>query len=300
MPSARRFLSFALAPVLVAGAGLTTISSSFSDQDPSFAPVSKTSQAAKKRHARVRVRGEFNLATFNVLGNDHTNGKRKRNGYASGVQRMRHTVAALRNNDVHVVALQEFEDEQWRAFRKLTKGRYGLFADKRQSANAVAWRKSKFDFVRGRTIGVPYFRGNIHQMPVAFLRHRATNQTMAFTSFHNPVTSKRRPGNDKWRKRATGREIRLATNLRRRGYVAFLAGDFNERTSRWHCRVARATNMVTAGNGVRRGGSCKPLKRMRIDWVFGSNGVRFSNYRALETRLTRRASDHPLIVTHVS
>lgn len=302
-----RHLPLLLASVLTAGVTLAPATSTATSTatgtaqagSAASASAAESSAAAQRGAARVNVKGGFNLATFNVLGNGHTQAGGNRSSFASGADRMRLTVRAFRTRNVDVVALQELEVEQWRAFGKLTDGRYRVWADEKDIANAVAWRKQKFEFVRARTIGVPYFDGKIKQMPVVLLRQRATGQKMAFTSFHNPVTSKKRPGNDKWRKQAIAREITLAKNLRKRGTPTFLSGDFNERSERWHCHVARATNMVTAGNGDRRGGSCRPLDRMRIDWIFGSNGVLFSRYVAAETRRTRRASDHPLIVVRV-
>lgn len=295
-----RRLGLLLVLPLVFGVGPTPLDGDAPAGLTPSASAAEVSAPAPRRAPRVRIKGHFNLATFNVLGNDHTEGRGRRPGFASGVRRMRYTVRAFHARKVDVVALQEFQDEQWRAFRKLTGGRYRVWAHKRDRANAVAWRARKFAFVRGRTIGVPYFDGEIKQMPVVVLRHRATRQKMVFTSFHNPVTSKRRPGNDKWRRQAIAREITLANRLRRHGVPTFLSGDFNERSERWHCRVARATKMVTAGSRSRRGGSCRPPDRLQVDWIFGSAGVIFRNYVAVESRRVRRASDHPLIVVRVS
>lgn len=288
---------FSVLQALVLSVGLGVLPATGASQAATVPPIAVAeSSGTAHRGNGVEIRRGFNLATFNVLGNDHTRG---RDGFGSGVARMALTVRAFRKADLDVIALQEFEEEQWRAFRRQTGGRYQVWADEKHIANAVAWRTSKFAFVRARTIGVPYFSGNIRQMPVVFLRLRATGQTMAFTSFHNPVSNKKHPGNAKWRQRATTREITLANNLRKRDYPAFLSGDFNDRSKQWQCRVARATNMVTAGNGDRQGGSCRPLSRMRIDWIFGSDGVIFSRYAAVESQLVNRASDHPLIVVHV-
>lgn len=291
-------LAFGMGPIPVNGGAQGGLAPPASAAEASAA--AEGSAPAQRRGARVRIKGHFNLATFNVLGHDHTEGRGRRPGFASSARRMRYTVKAFDARKLDVVALQEFQDEQWRTFRKLTRGRYRLWAHKRDSANAVAWRARKFAFVRGRTIGVPYFDGEIKQMPVVVLRHRATGQKMVFTSFHNPVTSKRRPGNDRWRRQAIAREITLANRLRKRGVPTFLSGDFNERSERWHCRVARATKMVTAGSPSRRGGSCRPPDRMQVDWIFGSAGVIFRHYVAVESRRIRRASDHPLVVVRVS
>lgn len=292
-----RHLLLLFVSVLTFAVGLAPAAVASQAVSVSSAPAAESSSAAQSRAPRVNIRREFNLATFNVLGNRHTTGANPR--FDSGAERMRLTVKAFRHRDIDVVALQEFEIQQHRAFRRLTDGRYRVWSDEKDIANAVAWRTSKFKFVRARTIGVPYFHGNIVQMPVVFLRLRSTGQQMAFTSFHNPVTNKKRRDSAKWRRKGTTREIKLINNVERRGTPAFLGGDFNDRTERWQCRVARATNMVTAGNGDPRGGSCKPLDRMRIDWLFGSNGVDFSRYRAVESKRVNRASDHPLIVVRV-
>lgn len=293
-----RHLPLLLASVLTVGVALGPATGASQADSHSSGSAAESPATAQRGAARARVQGEFDLATFNVLGNDHTRRGKMRN-FGSGADRMRLTVKAFRKRGVDVVALQEFEEEQWRAFRRLTAGRYRVWAAKTDIANAVAWRTKKFALVKADSVGIPYFSGKIKQMPVVTLRHRGTGQKMVFTSFHNPSTSKKHPGNDKWRTRATTREIKLANKMRKRGNPVFLSGDFNDRSERWQCRVARGTNMVTAGNGDRRGGSCRPLDRMRIDWIFGSNGVKFSRYAAVESRRVQRASDHPLIVVHV-
>jgi endonuclease/exonuclease/phosphatase family metal-dependent hydrolase len=295
-----RPVSVLLASVLtaastMAGAGLGAVTAPTSVAAP--AVVTAPTPVARAGIRSVDVRKRFTLATFNVLGDRHTRGRR--DGFASGAARMRHTVRALRGHSVDVVALQEFEDSQWRAFARLTRGGYRVFAHDRQRANAVAWRTRSFRLVRGTTVPIPYFGGNLVQMPVVLLQSRATGQRMYFTSFHNPTTNRKHPGNDRWRARAAAREIALVNSLRRHHRPVFLMGDFNERSQRWHCWVAGATHMVTAGSGYRRAGSCRSREPRRIDWIFGSKGVTFRRYLPDRSRLVGRASDHPMIVVQV-
>ncbi len=252
-------------------------------------------------HRNVPVRGDaFTLATFNVLGHSHTARGGNKRGYAGSATRMRYAVKAMRNHGVEVVGFQELEEQQKRSFRSHVERRWGIWSGSNKTRNSIAWRKGKFEFVSGDTIMIPYFHGTLRPMPVVLLRSKVTGQKMYFANFHNPANTSR-PGNEeKWRDEATRKQIRLAHELRTRGRAVFVIGDMNEREE-YFCKFTRNGDM-RAANGGSNGATCRPPRPpnwSRIDWIFGSRGVDFSDYRAVESRMVNRATDHPLVVSRV-
>jgi endonuclease/exonuclease/phosphatase family metal-dependent hydrolase len=71
----------------------------------------------------------------------------------------------------------------------------------------------------------------------------------------------------------------------------------NER-SEYFCRVTAATTLLAAAGGSNTG-SCRPPKQLQIDWIFGSPGAAFSNFRVDRSALVRRTTDHPVVVADV-
>lgn len=239
----------------------------------------------------------FVLATFNVLGNSHTVPGGNKPGWASGRTRTRWAIQLMDRYDVDVVGLQEFQRPQWRTFLANAGGTYGVFPGRgsrlRDTQNAIVWRKSTFELVNADTVGIPYFDGNIHQMPVIRLREKATGQEAWFINVHNPASTRWHPNNERWRIAAMNREIKLVRTLSRRGSPVFLTGDMNERDL-YFCRAA-AAGMVAA-NGGSNVGTCRPPAQARIDWIFAAKGTRFTAYTVDRGPLVQKTTDHPLVL----
>ena len=58
---------------------------------------------------------------------------------------------------------------------------------KRDTENAVIWRKSTIEFISGETFDIPYFNGNIRHMPVVLLREKSSGRTFYIMNIHNPA-----------------------------------------------------------------------------------------------------------------
>ena len=91
-------------------------------------------------------------------------------------------------------------------------------------------------------------------------------------------------------------QIALTNELLDEGIPFFMTGDMNER-ERYFCAYTASGRMQAAAGGS-RGGACQPPSAdlARIDWVFGSNDVQFSDYRLVRNDLVARSSDHPLVM----
>lgn len=243
----------------------------------------------------------FTVASFNVLGHSHSEPGGHSPGRPSGPTRMQWTMDLLRSNGVDVVGLQEFQRPQMDAFVRQSGGEFAVFpspdSPQQNKQNAVAWRTSQFSLVEGRPVMMPYFKGNLVPMPLVRLRHNETGLEIYVMSVHNPASIRQLGDQSRWRAAAKSQQISFTENLLAEGIPFFMTGDMNERAS-YFCDYT-ASGLMHAAAGGSRGGACSPppADRARIDWVFGSNDVEFSEYRLLSTDLVRRASDHPLVVT---
>jgi endonuclease/exonuclease/phosphatase family metal-dependent hydrolase len=243
----------------------------------------------------------FTVASFNVLGHSHTIASGEQPRFADGPTRMGWTLQGLAAASVDLVGLQEVQPQQlgallsrgggtWSVWPGNALGRWGM-------ANSIAWRKDTFDVVRPNTMDIPYFGGQPRMQPYILLRHKETGQKLWIASFHNPANHGSPGANTRYRRIATDREITLANNLAKTGWPVFFTGDFNDREEIF-CPLTRST-ALKAANGGSTGAVCSPPDKMPVDWIFGSNRVRFLEYAAIDSGLIAQASDHPLVVAEV-
>ncbi|MGH3444015.1 MAG: endonuclease/exonuclease/phosphatase family protein [Nocardioidaceae bacterium] len=239
---------------------------------------------------------EVRVASFNVLGASHTRHSRK---YRSGSRRMHGVVRLLERNAVGVVGLQELQASQLERFLALTGGRYavypGLSLRQIDSENSIAWDTSVWEPVEEHTVPIPYFNGRLRPMPVVLLRNKLTDMTAWVANVHTPATNRHHRGQDGWRAQAIADMAALATQLQATGIPVLLTGDFNERADAF-CPITGTAPMIAARGGTNVDGVCDPMHPWYVDWVFGSQGVSFTDYAEIRGRLDRRTSDHPMIV----
>ena len=243
----------------------------------------------------------FRVASFNVLGASHTAPGGNKKGWAPASRRMVWAVQLLRGLRPDLIGFQELEVPQHRDFARLTHGRFGVFpgADRQRGSvrNSIAWDRSTWQLVRADSIPVPYFHGKRVLMPFVRLQHRSSGREVYVINIHNPATTRRWGDNERWRDLANAIEIRLVNRLRATtGLPVLLMGDFNERQEAF-CRTTTQTNMQAANGGSSGAGPCRPPATAGIDWIFGSPGIRFSNYTRHQTGLVRQTTDHPVVGT---
>jgi endonuclease/exonuclease/phosphatase family metal-dependent hydrolase len=201
-------------------------------------------------------------------------------------------VAALQRSGVDVVGFQELQRPQWRTFRRVAGAGYRLYSARRDTDNAIAWRRAAFSLVSARTVGVPYF-GHRRPMPVVQLRHRATGQRLYVISVHNPAHRRFARA----RRAATRIEVRLVNRLVATGRPVVLAGDANARR-RYFCRIVGGTDLKSAFGGS-CGAVCRPPAYRGIDWIFGAPTTSFAGTRVRRTTIRHRVSDHPLVTSRL-
>jgi endonuclease/exonuclease/phosphatase family metal-dependent hydrolase len=214
---------------------------------------------------------------------------------------MGRTVDLLQSYGVDVVGFQELQIKQYSEFLRLAGDEFGIYPgpeqNRRSKQNSIAWRTSVFDLVEGRPLMIPYFDGQNWAMPLVRLRHKATGQEFYMMTVHNAATMKRTGNQTRWREAAMRKEIRIAHELSSTGLPVIVTGDMNDRVT-YFCNFTASGEMHAAAGGS-NSGRCQPppASIARVDWIFGSRDVSFSNYRFIKDGEVLKVSDHPLILT---
>ncbi|HEX5919039.1 MAG TPA: hypothetical protein VFY76_14360, partial [Nocardioides sp.] len=133
---------------------------------------------------------EFQVATYNVLGDSHTGPGGNKPGWPDAGPRMDMTIGQLRSNGIDVVGFQEFEQSQYGMFTARA-GEYSLYPGMSLGNKSVrfniAWRNDMFRLVEAHTLPIPYAGGNRIAMPVVLLESISTGRRAWFANFHNPA-----------------------------------------------------------------------------------------------------------------
>ena len=240
---------------------------------------------------------EFVIASFNVLGASHTDGRHDRGFDRSGV-RLRRAIKVLDRTGADVVGLQEFQLPQRNRFVARVGDQWGLHSGySHNTDNTIAWRTDRFSYVDGWTRRVPYFHGRMRKMPIVALRSRASGQTIYVMNVHNPADSK---GNaERWRRKAMRIERKVTSRLTQQLHApVFLTGDMNDREDFFCPFTGNGVMHSFLGGSNPPGTSCAP-PRSGIDWVFGNQYVEFSSPQIDRSWLVARTSDHPIVSAHV-
>jgi hypothetical protein len=247
--------------------------------------------------ATASLPGTFVLASFNVLGHSHTQAGGHHPGWATGAERMKGAIGLLDNYGVEIVGLQEFQRPQREAMLQLAGDRYAIHSPPGDTENSIAWRRDRWAFVSADTVPIPYFHGNIRDMPIVRLRNLASGGDAIFVNVHNPADVR---GNAaRYRAEAVRRELALMRSLAARYDVpAFLTGDLNDRSNAFCDLTAGGT--LTASAGGSHLGRCVPPKAAGIDWIFGTQHATWTGHSVVRAPKERAVSDHPLVVARVS
>ena len=256
--------------------------------------AARVSRQVEEAERRVTAPFEFQVASYNVLGDSHTGPGGNKGGFPDGGPRMDMSIAALRNNGIDVVGFQEFEQSQYGMFTSRA-GEYSLYPGMSLGNKSVrfniAWRSDMFRMVDAHTLSIPYAGGSRIAMPVVLLESISTGRRAGFANFHNPADTPNLGNNARWRAEAAAIEVAHLTELHQaEGLPVIATGDYNERAEIF-CRFT-AGGVFTAAAGGSSAGGCSPPPSMQVDWIFGSTGVGFGGYAVTSTG---QASDHSMV-----
>lgn len=286
-------VAVALVIVVVAVAALVAVRMGGDDPDPASRHASSPpSSAPRPTWSAPAPPADFRVATYNVLGASHTRPGGKAAELPDGATRLRRSMPWLYRHGVSVLGLQELQQSQYDAFRRLAGDRWGLYSDRDDTENAIAWRTKDWSLVSARTVSVPYFV-NERAMPLVELRSRRTGQTLTVLNVHNPANTKAFGNREENRFAALRREVRLLRRLDERGVPVLFMGDLNDR-DRAFCALTAGGLMHAASGGEAE--PCTPPTPPQIDWIFGNEQVRFDDYLVDERPRETGMSDHPIVL----
>ena len=235
----------------------------------------------------------FLVASYNILGASHTARSKK---YATGNVRLNRSMSMLNARHIDVVGTQEFQETQFdywvaKGYNK-TWGAYywDPAGKKRDTENAVIWRKSTIDFVSGTTFDIPYFNGNIRHVPAVLLREKSSGRTFYVMNVHNPADVQGPAAT--YRARAIAIEKQKIIQLRATGRPVLFTGDFNDRQKAF-CPLT-ASKLSISPNSI-PSMTCVYPKPSSIDWIFAAGQVRFSSFGRDTYPQAARISDHPIV-----
>jgi endonuclease/exonuclease/phosphatase family metal-dependent hydrolase len=195
---------------------------------------------------------------------------------------------------VDVAALQELQRPQYRAFFRLAGGAFAASSARRDTDNAVVWRRYRWRLMSAATFAIPYFDGHPRRMPIVRLRSAATGQLVIVVNVHTPADTRRFPRQGRWRARALAIERRIVAKESRRGARLLVLGDFNAARAPY-CELVVGGPLLAAAGG-RSGPPCRPPGTADIDWVLGPRGLQFRHYVVNRSDLVRRTTDHLLLL----
>lgn len=207
------------------------------------------------------------------------------------------SLALLEKYDVDVVGLQELQSSQHAALLDLAGDRYETFHAPGDTENAVAWNRNRFTLDSATAVAVPYCEGHERRMPVVTLKDRYTGQQAVFVNVHNPADTQQYPHQGRWRALAVAREVDLVRQVSESGDPVFLTDDMNDRHDVF-CAMT-AGSLSASASGVTTGSGCAPPSGAGIDWIFGRNGILFTDYTVDRAPLRHGTSDRPFVVTRV-
>lgn len=272
----------------------------------------------------------FNVATFNVLGNNHTARGGNLAKWPSGIKRFARAMDVLKSNNIDVVGLQEFQKEQRKVFVKQDSNEWGIAPKKavwenKFSENSIIWKLKTFKLIDSGKDEIKYFDGEKVDTPWVKLRHRATGKEVIVMNTHDPVTS-REHGSNVAERIADAIIHRKDAARRSKDTPVILVGDFNsafavrrpkdgklDRNRLPYCILTATGHLANsydvAGNKAKAEyydepwtnvPACPTKQGNVIDHVYVSDEVMVNDWRRLKDMPERKISDHNPTITNVT
>lgn len=240
--------------------------------------------------AKVPREAHFRIATFNILGSQHTAGP---GGWGPGTTRAKVTSRLVENKDIDLIGMQEVQADQLAVLEKNLDAFQVWPGDSLGPSGLrlqIAFRTSKFRLLDTGTISTK-FDHQKRPIPWVKLLNRRSQRELYVVDVHNSPR-----GQEDDRDSATRHEIRLIEELRAKKRAVFVVGDMNEHEEVF-CKVVGSTDLRAANGGSATSPQdCQPPEGwLHIDWIFGGGPVTFSDYGWEDGVSVRRASDHDLV-----
>jgi endonuclease/exonuclease/phosphatase family metal-dependent hydrolase len=237
---------------------------------------------------------EFTIATFNVLGSQHSTPSGDHSKYPAASSRSAGAANYIKNYGVDIVGTQELKPDQLNAITSYTgfEAFPGYAFGERDTDNSILYDPDQFELVDGSSYSITFMNA-VRPQTVARFKDKATGREFYMINTHVSA------GEGKYAaSRAAGHQaaINEVNSLKADGLPIFVTGDMNDRET-FFCRFAPATGMIAAIGGSASNG-CQPARALGVDWIMASPDVELSNY--VEDRSTLgRVSDHHFFASDV-
>lgn len=243
----------------------------------------------------------FTMTSFNILGSQHTAPGGAAAEYAPGRVRTEWAAGLMASYGATIVGLQELQADQLDALGRATAGQFdfwpGAALGGKGIPQSLMWKSSVWTPTYQDSITVP-FMGSTRPQPIVRLQHIETGREIYVLNIHN--SPKDRQGREGERDKAMAIEIAAIKQLRQEdGIPVFIMGDFNEHEEAF-CKFTGLAGMIAANGGSNTGGTCRPPRPMRVDWIFGTPEVGFSGFLLDTSPAARRITDHAVLTSAVS
>lgn len=248
--------------------------------------------ASGGRRAASKPPATFEVASFNVLGSNHTMRSRS---WRPGPTRAKLARRWLREEGVSIAGLQEAQVDQMRV---LTRKRWNAYPDPRRAMNtetaqSVIWRRARWRLLEAHTFTIPFHHGQLRKQPVVRLQDRTTGRQVWVISVHMTAGGGARGARE--RRVGRARLVREVRRLELTGRPVVVTGDMNDHRTIF-CAVTAGTSLVAASGGSNDDEGCQTPSWMRVDWIFGSPSVSWWEFRFEDGGLLDRITDHTVPV----
>lgn len=252
------------------------------------------------RHDTAEARDPmtFRIATFNVLGDVHTEPYADSDNFAPARIRAEWTVDLWRQlGSPDVIGTQEATGPQLDDLLRAGRGRYEAWPGTAVAGGvqqSLLWRTDVWRATEKDTFTIPFITYQRAQ-PVVKLQNLQTGRSIWVINVHNAPREYQQQ-----RDRALKIEVAKIKQLRETGLPVFIVGDFNEKANAF-CAIVGQTDLTTPMGGSATKDSCDPPDRlMRIDWIFGGADVGFDQFAMDRSPLKRWVNDHVVPVVTVT
>lgn len=262
---------------------------------PDLAASTNLTNGESRIDADCAASASVTVASFNILGAGHTDGK-SGSGLGGGENpsmptwdvRLPKAMRLVESAGVTIAGLQEVHPPQSKTLSTRYADRWGMFPTNRLQ-NKVIWDRTAWMMTAARLVDIPYFHGFDTPMPLVQLTSTTTGQVLWVWSIHNPI------GARKYRVEALQRELATMTDLKATGQPVVIVGDFNDSNDAQqasHCILT--PTLTNAFGGASR--PCRPPKGgARIDHIYGDN-LTWASARVDRSTVANKISDHPLVI----
>jgi len=236
------------------------------------------------------------LASFNILGAGHTDGKhgggKEHEGYPGWQPRLAGAIAALESKGVTIAGLQEVHSPQENALTSRYGARWGMYPTT-GGQNKVIWDSNAWQMTDARLVNLPYFGGKNVGMPLVQLTSTRTGQSIWAWSVHNPADA-HGPAR-KHRVEALRRQLDTLNDIKATGTPVVILGDFNDRKDGKQASHCVLTPTMTNAFGGSANPCQIPKKDAPVDHIYGAN-LTWASARVDHSTEAKRISDHPIVI----